>query len=272
MRKLAFNEYEAVLPLLETIRNQAVYALSVIDGTQQGSVFVNEGNRITSAFITSSGGFYGVAGDETNDVFVRDVIQYMNDESNHPDFFALGVYTQAWENRMDVYSIQHSRKISRTYYRFNQGRFIKSYEEFVQSYGKSAITPQKQFEYYPLELDIATKYREHFYPYYKLVWPSAEKFCAHGIGHFIMKDKELISVCTSPYVGGGYAEIDIITVVEFQRQGLASKLGILFIQDCLDQNLTPNWSCHTDNAGSNEMAQKLGFEKIGEHSMYWYHA
>lgn len=86
MRALVPNEYSTVLPLLETIRNQAVYALAVIDGTQQGSVYVNEGKQITSAFITSSGGFYGVAGDETNDAFVQDVIQYMNDESNHPDF------------------------------------------------------------------------------------------------------------------------------------------------------------------------------------------
>lgn len=272
MRKLVSDEYLTVLPLLETIQNQAVYALSVIDGTQQGSVFVNEGKRITSAFITSSGGFYGVAGDETNDAFVRDVVQYMNDESNHPDFFALGIYTEDWEKKINAYPIQHSQKISRTYYRFNHDRFIKSYEEFVQSYGKSAITAQKPFEYYPLDLDIATKYREHFYPYYKLVWSSAEQFCVHGIGHFIMKHNELISVCTSPYVGGGYAEIDIITVEEFQRRGLASKLGILFIQDCLEQNLIPNWSCHTDNGASNELAQKLGFEKIGEHSMYWYHA
>lgn len=86
-----------------------------------------------------------------------------------------------------------------------------------------------------------------------------------------MKDKELISVCTSPYVGGGYAEIDIITIEEYQRKGLASVVGVHFIQDCLSRNLIPNWSCHTDNAASNELARKLGFEKIGEHSMYWYH-
>ncbi|KAA8785430.1 hypothetical protein EC604_16430 [Paenibacillus amylolyticus] len=90
MRELAPDEYSTILPLLETIRNKAVFALSVIDGIQQGSVYVNEGNRITSAFITSSGGFYSVAGDETNDAFAQDVIQYMNDESNHPDFFCIG--------------------------------------------------------------------------------------------------------------------------------------------------------------------------------------
>ena len=143
MRKLTPDEYSTVLPLLETIQNQAVYALAVIDGTQQGSVYVNEGKQITSAFITSSGGFYGVAGDETNDAFVQDVIQYMNDESNHPDFLLWVSLHRGLGEQYGCLSYQNSQKISRTYYRFNQERFIKSYEEFVQSYGKSAITPQK---------------------------------------------------------------------------------------------------------------------------------
>ncbi|PYE47843.1 GNAT family N-acetyltransferase [Paenibacillus barcinonensis] len=264
MRKLTLDEYASVLPLLDSIQNKAVYALSVIHGTQEGCVYVNEGKRTTSVFITSCGGFYGLAGDETNDAFTQDVIQYMNNESNHPDFFALGVYTKDWENKLHDYHIKHSRKISRTYYRFNQDRFINSYGEFD-------ITLEKPFKYYPLDLDISTIYREQFYPYYQLVWSSAEQFCAHGIGHFIMKHDELISVCTSPYVGGGYAEIDVITIEQYQRKGLASVVGLHFIQDCLSRNLIPNWSCHTDNAASNELARKLGFEEIGEHSMYWYH-
>ncbi|MFX3647878.1 MAG: GNAT family N-acetyltransferase [Paenibacillus sp.] len=263
MREIAMDQYHTVLPLLDSIQNKAVYALSVIQHIQQGSVFVNEGKSINSVFITSSGGFYCLAGDEEDDLFIADVVGFMNNESNHHNFFALGVFTADWEKKIDAYLIKHSRKISRTYYSFHQ-------ERFVESYVMSDSMVQKPFKYYPLEVDIATTYREKFYPYYQLVWPSAERFCTSGIGHFIMMEDELISVCTSPYVGGGYAEIVIITIDEFRRQGLACALGVLFINDCLAQNLIPNWSCHTDNVACNELAHKFGFEKIGEHPMYWY--
>lgn len=81
----------------------------------------------------------------------------------------------------------------------------------------------------------------------------------------------MISVCTSPYIGGNYAEIDIITIERYQRKGLATKLGVEFIKECLLRQLTPNWCCHSDNIESSNLANKLGFEKIDEHPMYWYH-
>ncbi|WP_181151001.1 GNAT family N-acetyltransferase [Paenibacillus sp. PCH8] len=185
-------------------------------------------------------------------------------EPNHHGFFALGVFTTAWENKIDSYHIQHSKKITRTYYSFNPEKFLKSYSELE-------IIVQKPFEYLPLNAVIAQEYRDKFHPYYQLVWSSTEQFCNHGFGHFIKKNDQLISVCTSPYVGGGYAEIDIITIEEFKRQGLASRLAVLFIKDCIAKNLIPNWSCHADNMASNELAQKLGFEKGEEHPIYWYH-
>jgi len=265
MRELTIDQYHTVLPLLDSIQNKAVYALSVIDQTQQGRVFVNEESTLTSVLITSNGGFYCLAGDEEDELFIADVVQFMNEESNHHSFFALGVFTTAWANKIDSYHIRHGKKITRTYYSFNP-------EKFMKSYSGQEIIVQKPFEYLPLNAVIAQEYRDKFYPYYQLVWSSTKQFCEYGIGHFIKKNDQLISVCTSPYVGGGYAEIDIITVEEFKLQGLASQLGVFFIKECLAKNFIPNWSCHADNLASNELAQKLGFEKVGEHPMYWYHA
>lgn len=92
-----------------------------------------------------------------------------------------------------------------------------------------------------------------------------------GIGHFITKGNEIISVCTSPYVGGGYAEIDIITIESYKRMGLATQTGVRFIKECVEKNLIPNWCCHADNVESNQLAHKLGFDKVADHPMYWYH-
>jgi len=100
-------------------------------------------------------------------------------------------------------------------------------------------------EYVILNEEISNDYREKFYPYYKIVWDTNHHFCKYGIGHFLKINDDLISVCTSPYIGGGYAEIDIITIDRYKSQGIATKLGVAFIRECLRRQLTPNWCCET---------------------------
>jgi len=38
-----------------------------------------------------------------------------------------------------------------------------------------------------------------------------------------MKDKEIVSVCTTFYIGGGYSEISIDTRKEFKKRALQPK-------------------------------------------------
>jgi RimJ/RimL family protein N-acetyltransferase len=135
----------------------------------------------------------------------------------------------------------------------------------------AVIKFEDEYEYTSLNEQICNLYREKFYPYYNMVWDSNDHFCKFGVGHFISRNSDLISVCTSPYVGGNYAEVDIMTIERYKRRGLATKLGILFINECLKRQLVPNWCCHSDNVESNNLAIKLGFEKFDEKPMYWYH-
>lgn len=92
----------------------------------------------------------------------------------------------------------------------------------------------------------------------------------NGIGHFLTRENNIISVCSSPYVGGGYAEIDIITIENYKQKGCATIVGIEFITECMSKNIIPNWSCHSDNGVSLHLANKLGFILFAEHPMYWY--
>ncbi|WP_438350640.1 GNAT family N-acetyltransferase [Paenibacillus sp. FA6] len=258
------EQFTLALPLLDDIQNRAVYTLSVIEQIQRGRIFVNDMLNPTATFITSSGGFYCLAGQEDDDNFNKFVVRYMNQKSNHNGFFALGLFSEKWNLELNKYSIDTSKKIQRSYYRFNQDRFN---EEFTDV----ALKFDDGFEYIILNEEISNDYREKFYPYYKMVWDTTHHFCEFGVGHFLKRNNDLISVCTSPYIGGNYAEIDIITIEGYKRQGLATKLGVAFIRECLRRQLTPNWCCDSDNIESNNLAVKLGFEKIDEYPMYWYH-
>ncbi|MFC5406297.1 GNAT family N-acetyltransferase [Cohnella soli] len=151
-------------------------------------------------YMKPTSGFYCLAGKENDDQFNKSVIRFMNDPMNHNRFFALGIFTDEWD-------IELNNTFAGETMKFRNG-----------------------YEYFPLNEKISDDYREKFYPYYKLVWDSNQHFCNFGIGHFLTCNNDLISVCTSPYIGGNFAEIDIITIENYKRQGLATALGVEFIK------------------------------------------
>ncbi|WP_138754111.1 GNAT family N-acetyltransferase [Paenibacillus sinopodophylli] len=263
MLELCSNEFTIVLPMLSKIKNKAVFALSVIEQTQKGKIFVNRILDPSAALITSCGGFYCVVGNASYHTFNDAIANFLNDKENHIGFYALAMFTEEWERALQKYQLIHANKIKRTYFRLNDQKFTEMSIDI-------SLKIDDGLHYEALNEHISNQYREDFYTYYKLVWDSNEHFNVRGIGHFITKDNQIISVCSSPYVGGGFAEIDIITVEEYTRKGLATKVAALFINDCRSKNLIPNWSCHSDNQASLSLASKLGFEPIAEHPMYWY--
>lgn len=264
MVELSVEQFTKVLPLIDGIGNRAIYSLSVIEQIQHGRIFVDDEQQPTSVFITSSGGFYCLAGQAHNDQFNYAVIAFMNEKANHNGFYALGIFSDEWEHALNHFYFTDAKKILRSYYRFNE-------EKFLEEFSASTMVSEFGIEYSELNVQIAHMYREIFYPYYKLVWESDAHFCKHGAGHFFLVNSEMISVCTSPYVSDNYAEIDVITIDGYRRKGLATRLAVEFIKDCLARQLTPNWSCHSNNFESNKLAIKLGFEKLDEHPMYWYY-
>lgn len=264
MFELQSNELSKVLPMFTAIQNKAVFAYSVIKQNQRGRVFVNSRVDPTATFLTSSGGFYCVAGNASDQKFNDAVASFLNNPDNHIGFYALAIFTDDWESALQNYQFVHANKITRSYFRFNEQKFIEKNKDVP-------IILDEGLNYEVLNEDISNRYRENFYTYYKLVWDSDQHFNEQGVGHFIIKEDHIISVCSSPYVGNGFAEIDIITVEEYKQKGLATIVGIGFINDCLSsKKLIPNWCCHSDNHVSVYVANKLGFEQIAEHPMYWY--
>ncbi|QGQ93884.1 GNAT family N-acetyltransferase [Paenibacillus psychroresistens] len=115
------------------------------------------------------------------------------------------------------------------------------------------------------------KYRKEMDSSYDSLWSSAQHFMDRGFGYCIMMDDHFASVCNAWFVGGGSADIDIVTVEEYQNQGLATLAGTAFIEHCLNNNLTPNYNCDAGNLRSIKLATKLGFVKNYDLPMLWWH-
>jgi GNAT superfamily N-acetyltransferase len=88
---------------------------------------------------------------------------------------------------------------------------------------------------------------------------SIEAFLEHGIGLCLMRDDEILAEAYAPFIGGGVAEVGVVTAEAHRGQGLAP-IAIAWLAAELDERgLAMYWSCDTDNEASVRVAGKLGF-------------
>ena len=96
---------------------------------------------------------------------------------------------------------------------------------------------------------------------------SKDEYLKLGRGFAILKDGGIISVASSYTVYREGIEIQIDTVEEHRRKGLASIAGAALILSCLDDGLYPSWDAA--NMESVHLAEKLGYEFSHEYTTYW---
>ena len=98
------------------------------------------------------------------------------------------------------------------------------------------------------------------------VFESKEQYLAIGRGFVITKDGKIVSGASSysRYLDG--IEIEVDTLEEERRKGLASIACSKLILSCLDDGLYPSWDAA--NNESVKLAEKLGYEFSHEYSVY----
>lgn len=94
-------------------------------------------------------------------------------------------------------------------------------------------------------------------------YPTYADYASLSLG-YVAKDGGEIVAGVSGYCRSRDAlEIEIGTLPEFRRQGIASALAARFILTCLDRGLYPSWDA--SNIGSVRLAEKLGYHLKGEY-------
>ncbi|WP_240420062.1 GNAT family N-acetyltransferase [Paenibacillus periandrae] len=263
MLELSSEIYEYVLPLVNSLKYNATFAYSVINKIQPGKIFVDQCINPTCSLIISGSGKYLVVGNSNNQVFMSDLIEFLGNEYNHSNYYDLYISTEDWieeiQNKLDGQVVL----LYRSSFVFNELKF----QEFNS---KKGIIP---IPYVLKQLDRThfLKYRNEIDPMYNSLWSSEQSFMEKGFGFCILVDTEFASVCNSYFVGGGKADIDIVTIEKYRRNGLATHVCVAFIEYCLEHNLVPTWDCDAGNQRSIQLATKLGFEKNKDMPMFWWH-
>ncbi len=92
-----------------------------------------------------------------------------------------------------------------------------------------------------------------------LFWSDFDHCHAAGGGWCVEAGGEVCALAFASFRSGSRLEIGIETRAAHRRRGYARLAAQALIDDCLAQNLEPVWSCHGDNAGSAATARCLGF-------------
>ncbi len=95
---------------------------------------------------------------------------------------------------------------------------------------------------------------------------SKEKYLNMGRGIVIFKSGRIVAGASSYTRYNEGIEIEVDTVEEERRKGLATIASAALILRCLDEGLYPSWDAY--NMNSVRLAEKLGYEFDHEYSAY----
>jgi RimJ/RimL family protein N-acetyltransferase len=102
--------------------------------------------------------------------------------------------------------------------------------------------------------------------------PSPEYFFNHNFGFCARDGQKLVAWCLAEYHYQGRYELGIETIEAYQRKGIATRVASAVINDAFARGATEiGWHCWAANTPSVATALKLGFEKVLDYPVYFYH-
>jgi hypothetical protein len=101
-------------------------------------------------------------------------------------------------------------------------------------------------------------------------WNSFDEFMNKSVAYCTILDNRIVAVLVGTASFKKVIAIDIETEEKQRRMGLAYAMAVEFIADCLKMGYIPQWDCVESNPSSYKLAEKLGFEKFHENTVYWF--
>ena len=231
--------------------------LSILEGTIDGKVFVNRAHVPTCAAVMSNnlvgGRLIGRADDlEFNRDFVSLMSQRFSSDQGAEHRLYWSTVSETWDEV--VFRIFGYRvfRIDRTQFYFNRRAFEAL--EPMRLPSSTSLTVCRIDQHLLDEHEALRNELEG-------LWGSSDKFLKFGGGWVaISEENRIVGRCNSVFLGGGAAELAIWIDKPLRGIGLASHLCRRYIEDCLNRNIVPNWTCDTLNKASYNLANKMGFE------------
>lgn len=271
MIELETGKYTQVLPLLDLIEINTLFARAVLEHTITGKVYTDDPDDPRAYYIAHPYGMSLVLGDTGNEAFVCAVCEYI---TNSKGGRRTAEWLQAdpageWTGIIDAAAALHNSTLglgegftaencSRAVQCNTRVNFILDRTAFAAA--KKAAVRQSA--------DIARLDGEHFTALEQGVvprffWRDAAHFTAEGAGFVLLTaEGDVAAAAFSSCRALGQLEIGIETLQAHRGKGYAFAVSLALIEYCLDHGLEPVWACRQENTGSYRLAQKLGFRPV----------
>ncbi|PFA25148.1 MULTISPECIES: GNAT family N-acetyltransferase [Bacillus cereus group] len=245
---------------------------AIIEGNNSGRIFVDNVSEPRSALVWLGNldGFVFI-GDANHTMFNLEIKKVLTEqiaqEAARLDlkwFEGFG-YQVGWDNAIREILCEQS-------YEESNQKVYKLYESTYKTYNEPAIdatytvlkvTKENIVIYSLLEQSFFVSQITSF-------WDSVESFFEKGIGHVILHENQVVSLCFSGFVSGNTHTANIETIPEHRGKNLAKKVAHAFVQECFKQGYEPYWDCMEVNKPSIAIAESLGFTNIFDYTVYEY--
>ena len=233
--------------LLETIRIEKVYPLSVAEGCQSGEVFADDTRTPSSVLYWHYCGFGFVAG--RCDGEVQNWLHAMMQNPLEGHSGRLAIQTE------DDGLFRDFQDVSR------RERYVFGFEGssgMPEIPAGCQIVPVTQRNYHDLKGRIVPDFS----------WRNSEEFLKNGFGYYLTRDDEVLACAFSSAVSSEYVDIGVETGEKYRGKGYGKIVSAAMVEETLRQGKEPEWSCDVLNEGSMRLACSVGFRVTGTHPWY----
>lgn len=264
MIELSCNRYHLLLPLLNEVRINTLFARFVLEHKVTGKVYVN---RLENPSVYCIGHPYGMSllfGDTGDEAFNRRFVEYaLNTNGNRKHYIWMQAWPKTWNDKLDnllgkklVKAGNHENEVQNRMVELNTRVNFKFNPEKYRRFKKTLTG--KNYEIVRTDEKMYTAMVGSVVPCH--FWDHAGEFIKSGVGFSLFYEGKLATTAFSAFIFEGVLELGMETFPEYRGKGLAQWAYSALIDYCLEHNYEPVWSCRLENTASYNLAQKLGFE------------
>ena len=260
MIELSLEAYERTRPLFEGIELYTPLPHCVIEKNQPGRIFADSEEDPRAALVCQQSGYYYAGGD--SEAFADVLEDRLFSEIERVRFELAGT-PGFWESRLRMFMADRSTPYQMRSYTFTEELFRQNTTGLDRL--ESGCRLERITESHA---DIVARN-----PGMGVLafFNSLNEFVNKGVGICLFEGDELASWCLSSFVGDGKCDVSLHTVEKFRKKGYATLTTFAFIEACIAEGLTPVWHTTTGNVASDRIAERMGFERIGDFTMYTIH-
>ncbi|MAL78750.1 MAG: hypothetical protein CMN55_06490 [Sneathiella sp.] len=250
MRRLEKKDYGLVYELYKDLDYFFPLIVAVLLDEQEGAVFVDHVNSPSMAYVEHAFGFSQIFGNSSKlNGFLESWTSWLLREK------------QFRTEKVRLYSPPPSGSFlteTKSVALSERQRFYLDPDRFSKQRERSCSNIPADIKGRKLTKDDLDDIENTFHVVTRF-WRNPDDFLEKANPYLITYQNKFASLCYSAATADGYAEIDVVTLPEYRKLGLARHAVTGFIENCHEAGICPLWDCFTNNEGSVALAAAVGF-------------